>query len=196
MRLKSLTGILLSMTLLVALVVLLYLNYTSADEYPSGMIEDQPDKSTESDRKVGLKRNEAAPDFELENLAGEPVKLSDYRGKKVFLNFWASWCGPCQTEMPYMQQYYTKRKADKDVEILAINMTKNELNIERVKEFVQSNGLTFPILLDTEGEIERKYKVLGFPTTYLIDETGNITGTLKGAVRNSEEIYTMMDTMK
>ncbi len=196
MRFKSLVGILFSVTLIAALVVLLFLNNPAADEYPSGMIGDQPDKSAESDRKVGVKRNEAAPDFELKNLAGESVKLSDYQGKKVFLNFWASWCGPCQTEMPYMQQYYTTHKADNDVEILAVNMTKNELNIGRVKEFVQSNGLTFPILLDTEGAIERKYKVLGFPTTYLIDETGNITATLKGTVRNSEEIHTMMTMMK
>ena len=73
---------------------------------------------------TGFKPGDTPPDFELATLSGELVRLSDYKGKKVILNFWASWCGPCKAEMPHMEKYYKKNKDAENVEIIAVNLTK------------------------------------------------------------------------
>ena len=82
------------------------------------------------------------------------MKLSDLKGKKVILNFWASWCGPCKAEMPHMQKYYKKYKDNDNVEIIAVNLTKAERRgMKGVEEFIEAYGLTFPIPLDKEGTV-------------------------------------------
>ncbi|WP_194841202.1 peroxiredoxin family protein [Sporosarcina cascadiensis] len=125
---------------------------------------------------TGLARGDLAPDFELTTLAGETVKLSDYRGKKVMLNFWGSWCPPCRIEMPHMQTYYNEYKESSNMEILAVNMTKKEVKKEEsAKEFVEEYGLTFPILLDVDGEVVETYRVKAYPTTYILNTEGVIT---------------------
>ena len=123
--------------------------------------------------KEGLAQGEEAPDFELTTLSGETVKLSDYKGKKVILNFWATWCPPCIAEMPLMQNYYDEVK-DKNVEILAVNLTTEDRGTDKVKEFVKSNNLTFPIPMDVEGDIGSVYQTVTIPTTYIIDTEGRI----------------------
>ena len=158
------------------------------DEYPSGLIEDQLAEleSANSDFKLGVKKNNVAPDFDLQSLSGETLKLSDYRGQKVFLNFWASWCGPCKVEMPHMESYYEKYKDLENVEVVAVNMTNTERNFEKVQEFVETHELTFPVLLDHEGEVENLYKVISFPTTYLINEKGIIIDGFSASVDEGE----------
>lgn len=170
-------------------------NFTK-EEYPSGLIEDQQAnlKNTNSEFTLGLNINDMAPNFELQTIDGKTVKLSDYQGKKVFLNFWASWCGPCKVEMPHMQNYYNAYKDIENVEILAVNMTTRERNRELVDDFVATNALTFPIALDTEGDIEKLYKVLSFPTTYLINEEGIIVDGFTASV-DEEDIKTLIETM-
>lgn len=127
----------------------------------------------QQDRLPGLKIGTEAPDFTLKNLDGEEVSLSDYRGKKVMLNFWATWCAPCEAEMPEMQKYYEKNK-DQNIEILAVNM--DPLN--DVAGFVERYGLTFPVLLDpivkNKVEVNELYKTVVIPTSYIIDEKGKI----------------------
>jgi peroxiredoxin len=123
--------------------------------------------------KEGLAKGEAAPDFELSTLTGETVKLSDYKGKKVILNFWATWCPPCKAEMPLMQNYYTQAK-EENVEILAVNLTTKDRGLEKVEAFVKENNLTFPIPMDTEGEIGSIYQAVTIPTSYMIDTEGRI----------------------
>lgn len=151
------------------------------DEYPSGLIEDLPSGQVDEsiDTKPGLEKNQMAPDFELATLTDETVRLSDYRGKKVILNFWASWCPPCRVEMPHMENYYEENKEAENVEIIAVNMTKTERGgddkIERVEDFVQENKLTFPILLDETGEVMKLYQIMAYPTTYIINPEGVIT---------------------
>ncbi len=114
----------------------------------------------------------AAPDFELSTLTGETVALSDLKGKAVLVNFWASWCPPCRSEMPAMQQIYRDLGPDEFV-ILAVNSTHQD-RLSEVKSFVNERGLTFPILLDTTGQVNAAYQVRSLPTSFFIDRDGII----------------------
>lgn len=129
---------------------------------------------------VGIGKGERAPNFELFNLEGVPVQLSDYRGKKVLVNFWATWCPPCRAEMPHMQQFY--ENYEDEVVVLGVNMTATESDIEAVPAFVEEFGLTFPIVLDEEGDVWDAYQVFAYPTTLALDENGIIREVFRGAV--------------
>ena len=121
----------------------------------------------------GIEIGKSAPDFELTKLDGTNVKLSDLKGKKVILNFWATWCGPCQQEMPDMEAFYKEHK--ENVEILAINYTPSEkVGAEKVSNFAKEKGITFPILLDKNIDVTTAYKVITIPTSYFIDTKGVI----------------------
>jgi thiol-disulfide isomerase/thioredoxin len=126
-------------------------------------------KVTEADN-IGLEIGNIAPDFELETLDGETVKLSDYRGEPVMLNFWATWCPPCRSEMPDMQRFYQ----DTDMNILAINLTDTEANVKDVSQFVEEYDLTFTIPLDQGNIVGNRYQIRPIPTTYMLDSNGII----------------------
>jgi peroxiredoxin len=132
--------------------------------------------SQEAANMGGLKVGAKAPDFELKTLAGDTVKLSDFKGKKVMLNFWATWCPPCKAEMPAMEEFH--KEAGDDVVILAVNI---DPHLD-VKAFVDENGITFPIPLDEEDIVNETYQVLSIPTTYFIDTKGNIGNKYIGAM--------------
>lgn len=110
-----------------------------------------------------------APDFELVNLAGNQVRLSEIKGKSVLLNFWATWCLPCRSEMPVLNDRYLRNK--KHLEVLAINFDEPQ---EIVQAFVSELGISFPVLLDPGGVVQDLYRVRGYPTSYLIDQDGII----------------------
>ena len=116
-----------------------------------------------------LQAGSAAPDFELETLSGEQIKLSDLRGSMVILNFWATWCGPCQAEMPLFQARYEQYAPR--LRVLAVNFAEP---VENVQAFVDELGLTFDILLDPKAMVQQMYAVRGYPTTYIIDSDGII----------------------
>jgi len=118
-----------------------------------------------------------APDFTLNLLNGEETALRDYRGQVVMLNFWATWCAPCRKEMPEMQDLWQKFK-DKGFVVLAIS--EDEGHEKRIKGFVKKLGLSFPILLDPQGEVSDRYKSTGLPTTFLIDRDGKVVATVVG----------------
>jgi peroxiredoxin len=111
-----------------------------------------------------------APNFVLKDLEGNEVKLSDLKGKGVFLNFWGTWCEPCEREMPYMENQYHAFK-DQGVEILAVNIQETNVAVER---FQNKHQLTFPILMDRTDQVRQAYGVIPLPTTILIDENGEI----------------------
>lgn len=133
-----------------------------------------------------VKPGESSTDFELKNLDGETVSLSDYRGNAVMLNFWASWCGPCRFEMPYIQEIYEdiKWKAAGLV-ILAVNYGESAAVVEN---FMENNGFEFTVLLDTTGEVADEYNVRGIPATFFIDERGIIRYSDVGAFSSKEQI--------
>jgi peroxiredoxin len=113
-----------------------------------------------------------APDFTLRTLEGRTVRLAELRGKKVVLvNFWATWCPPCRLEMPTMQQIYSEYK-DKGFEILAVNIEPDAR--QAISDFVKELRLTFPILLDPDMKVTRKFRVIGLPVSVLIDRQGII----------------------
>ena len=196
MKAKTIIGRIISVLIITYMLVVLIKTNFVAEEYSSGMIKGQSNKLSGSNSEIGLEKDKVAPDFELQSLSGEIFRLSDYRGEKIFLNFWASWCGPCKEEMPYMENYYKKHKDLGNIEIIAVNMTKSEINVEKVQGFVDSYGLTFPVLLDSEGEVEKLYRVLGYPTTYLINEEGIIVNGFSGSLNNDEEIKELIDSIK
>jgi thiol-disulfide isomerase/thioredoxin len=116
-------------------------------------------------------------EFELQDLKGKYIKLSGLKGKVVFLNFWATWCGPCRTEMPSMQRLYEQFK-DQGLEILAVDLQEDKT---RVQSFVKELGLTFTVLLDTKGTVGAQYTARAIPTTYLLDRQGFVFARTVGA---------------
>jgi thiol-disulfide isomerase/thioredoxin len=111
-----------------------------------------------------------APDFTLPTLSGAPIRLADLRGKVVLLSFWATWCVPCRTEMPTLEALYQRYK-DRGLEVLAVNL--DMLSTAGVEAFMQEVGVTFRVGLDPSWSTAQAYRVLGLPTTYLIDRAGH-----------------------
>jgi cytochrome c biogenesis protein CcmG/thiol:disulfide interchange protein DsbE len=120
---------------------------------------------------------EAAPNFELQNLDGQSISLSGLRGKPVLINFWASWCGPCVSEMPYIQEI-NKEWSDKGLIVLAINLGDNASQAE---QFLQDHNLSLPVLLDTNKVVAPKYGIRAIPTTFFIDKEGIVRVKIIGA---------------
>lgn len=113
-----------------------------------------------------------APNFTLPTLNGEPVRLSDFRGKKaVFINFWATWCPPCRLEMPTMERAYQTYKSD-GLEILAVSVDSGPKGL--VKNFMQEFELTFPALLDPDMKTLNQFRIFGIPSSFLVDKEGVI----------------------
>ena len=132
----------------------------------------------------GIEIGKSAPDFELTKLDGTNVKLSDLKGKKVILNFWATWCGPCQQEMPDMEAFYKEHK--ENVEILAINYTPSEkVGVEKVSNFAKEKGY-FSYFIDKNIDVTTAYKVITIPTSYFIDTKGVIQDKFIGPMTQKE----------
>lgn len=111
-----------------------------------------------------------APDFELPTLNGEKLKLADFRGKVVFINFWATWCVTCKLEMASIEKLYQRFK-DRDFVALAISVDKD---VSKIRPYLEENNLTFPVLLDSNEAVKNKYKFIGLPATYIVDKNGII----------------------
>jgi len=123
----------------------------------------------ESANYVGIEPGETAVDFELETLDGEIIRLSDLRGEKVLLNFWATWCPPCREEMPEMQEFHDDY--EDDIQVVAVNYSETD---DKVIEYLDEFGYTFPSPMDRSGAVGDEYEVLSLPTTYFIGTDGKV----------------------
>lgn len=126
-----------------------------------------------------------APDFTLKSQSGENIKLSELRGKVVFINFWASWCGPCRQEMPVLDQLY-QRYRDLDFTVLGVNV---EENPDAARSLLKDVPVTFPILFDSSNSVTKLYQVKGMPSSILVDRDGNMRHVYMGYQRGHEQEY-------
>lgn len=121
---------------------------------------------------IPLEDNPESLDFELPDLQGNPVRLSSFQGKVVFLNFWATWCGPCREEMPSMQALYEELQ-NEGLEIVAVNLQENQ---KAVQAFVDKLELSFTVVIDKTGQVGSAYGAASIPISYIIDRRGYVIG--------------------
>lgn len=133
-----------------------------------------------------------APNFELETVDGQVTRLSNFKGRFVILNFWATWCAPCIKEMPELQKAHRHFK-EKGIEIVAINFAESKASVNK---FAENNRLSFPILLDRFGSTSEKYKVLNLPVTYFITPDGIIRDKIYGGGITEDMIQTKIKQLK
>ncbi len=162
-------------------------------------VENKESENTEENKEEPENTDEqktedlmTAPDFTLVDQYGKTHKLSDYKGKVVFLNFWTTWCGPCKQELPYIQQIYEEYKGNQeDVVILGIASPKSEdnpiysqdnKNEDEIKEILKQNNLSYPVVFDRTGEIFSSYQIQAFPTTFMINKEGKLYGYIRGGL--------------
>lgn len=139
-----------------------------------------------------LKENSAAPDFELVDLQGETHRLSDYKGKGVFLNFWGTWCPPCEREMPAMDRQYKVYK-DQGVEMLAVNIAQSEFEVEK---FISNLGVNFPVVIDKTRSVQKAYNVgAALPATVLVTPEGKVKRIITGEM-SEKDIAAYMESIK
>ena len=152
------------------------------DTKPSDVAADDPPArepaQTPPLRRGVLKVGDQAPNFQLYDLNGNAVTLSEYRGSIVFINFWATWCGPCRVEMPAMEELY-RMFARKDFEILAVSTDAEGVSITR--PFQKENRLTFPILHDPDYRVGLTYGARSLPMTFMVDRQGIVRHQIFGA---------------
>lgn len=154
--------------------------------------ESESEEEEEAAEKV---KTIPAIDFTLKDQYGNTHTLSDYKGKTVFLNFWATWCSPCRAEMPDIQKLYEEfQQEEEDIVILGVAAPNlgREKSEEGIKGFLEENGYTYPVVMDTEAEAFQAYGINSFPTTFMIDKDGNVFGYIPGQL--SEE--TMRDIIR
>ena len=134
----------------------------------------------------------AAPDFTAYDADGNAVQLSDYFGKPLVLNFWASWCGPCKSEMPAFQQAYEQEDG---VQFLLVNMTGGRETQADAEALLEEEGYTFPVLFDLDLDAAMTYGVAALPTTYFLDAEGNLVAWAQGAI-NEQTLQQGLDVIR
>lgn len=188
---KIVLGILLALVLLLGAAYLLYAKLGSSiapNQLSAQGAQDSaggaPDASSQQPQLV------PAPDFTVYDGDGNAVHLSDYVGKPVVMNFWASWCGPCQMEMPDFQAKH--EELGSEVQFLMINMTGGRETLDSAQKFIAEQGYTFPVFYDTDSDAAVTYGAYSLPTTYFIDAEGNAVAQATGAI-NGEILQTGID---
>ena len=150
----------------------------------------QENKTTQTQQQATVKQvavGAEAPDFTLQSMDGKEVKLSDFKGKKVYLKFWASWCGPCKKSMPELMELAAKE--DRDFEILSVIAPglQGEKTVDQFPKWFEEQGYKdIPVLYDTKGAVFQAYQIRSIPTEYLIDSQGKIAKMQLGAISNAD----------
>lgn len=156
------------------------------EEENAGADQSGGEETQESEDEAEQQKTPAPlADLELTDQFGNTHTLSDYKGKVIFLNFWATWCGPCRNEMPDIQKLYDEYSAQgEDAEVVILGIAGpgigQEESAEEIADFMTENGYTYPVLMDTSGEMFTQYGISAFPTTFMIDKDGNVYGYVPG----------------
>lgn len=166
-------------TLMLVSMLVLGLAVAGCSSTPAPATEPTPEQGQ------GFNVGSRAPDFQLQSLDGETVALSDLRGKPVMLNFWATWCGPCRLEMPFIQEIFEDKAWADRLEITTVNVGEESSQVEN---FMEHYGLSFHVLLDKDTSVAQNYNIRGIPTTFFIDKNGIIKDVQIGAFREKAEI--------
>lgn len=168
------------------------INFCSADT-PSLPNPSSPSHSLPSPSLPEIGKPFAAADFSLPADDGKIYRLSDYKGKVVILNFWATWCPPCRREMPSLEKLWQKIK-NQDMVVLAINVGENA---DTIFEFTGNYPVSFPLLMDKDGKVIKDYPAQGLPTTYIIDPRGIVTHRAVGGREwDDAAILTQLQTLR
>ncbi len=148
-------------------------NQLTVENEQANLDNDSSENSTEA--KV------MAPDFTVYDADGNAVSLSDFKGKPVIVNFWASWCGPCKSEMPEFETVY--QEYSENIHFMMVNMTDGySETIDKATKFIEENGYTFPVYFDTSQDAATTYSVYSIPATYFIDAEGYVIANARGAL--------------
>ncbi len=142
----------------------------------------------------GPRQGFLAPAFALNTLDGQKMSLSDYRGKVVLINFWATWCPPCKAEMPFLQAAY-KTYHDQGLEVLAIDSTSDLSEADAARQFANANGLAFPVLADVRAKASQLYQVQALPTSFFVDRQGKIAWVVVGGPMADALIRSHVETL-
>jgi len=148
--------------------------------------------ASQGDAKVGNRIGFTAPDFTLPTVDNREISLSDYRGRPVILNFWATWCGPCRYEVPAFKTFY-ERYPEEEVVIIAVNTQDDP---DSARGYARADGLKFLIPIDPRGVVAGMYNVRGMPTTFFINEAGIITSIKIGPFLSVDEMEERMTSVK
>ena len=163
-------------------------NKPSSSNKDNDKVEENSSTSNESTENGIESEKQLAPDFDLVDQYGDRHKLSDYKGKVVLLNFWATWCPPCKEEMPDIEELYKEYNLNKD-EVVILGVARpggREPDKEGISKFLKDNNYTFPTVFDESGELTNNYFINAFPTTYMIDKDSNIFGYVPGMLSKSQ----------
>ncbi len=162
--------IILGVLVLIFLILAAYTVYNYLGSRYSADIE------SPSDEELAL-----APDFTVYDDTGAEVKLSDFFGKPIIINFWASWCPPCRTEMPHFQAAYNEEKDN--ITFIMVNLTDGQRDtVEKARDYLESNNYTFPVYFDKNLDGAKAYNITNIPTSYFLDKDGNIVDVKYGTM--------------
>lgn len=195
-------------TLRVTMIIFIMMTTAIACQSEKTMINHQSNETTKQEEKTsnkdaeitsntnsqvveGYKIGNLAIDFTLTDLEDTTHSLSDYRGKTVLVNFFASWCSPCKHEMPFLNEVYSEYK-DKDVVVLGVNLTEGD-ELEDVEALLSANDIAFPVLLDKKSKATDAYRVRSIPFSFIVDPEGVIVNAQLGTFMKKQDLVNFLE---
>ena len=178
MKNKKLLIIIAVLVAVIAIAIPLYNSLSSEYTASNMMIEETQEQAEIKDDNT---QKTLAPDFTVYDINGNAVNLSDFRGKPTIVNFWASWCGPCKSEMPSFEKVY--KEYGSDINFLMINLTDNSREtVKTASAYINNNGFSFPVFYDTDLDGAYTYDIYSVPTTFFIDKDGYVIAYASGVI--------------